>query len=310
MDPHPNAPGQTPTFLQSLLAENLNVLSEAGIAPSAADSTQLARSIRILAERALPPGIRAAALSQGAFAGPEALGTFEQLAHYEGSWGCGNLGGVLPPEPYYEEQPGEIYNAPGPQALVGGFGFRPLDPRMADMGIWIPRDRYVPGDVLWIRAFGRIRQSDAGPRTFSWCLDPNGLVGAKQNPWGSNDAIVLACTVPPAQFPQRVPACWDVVMVYVAEADQLVYSQLSVPTRQVISGKRYQSGPGFLQTWGADLLGGGGWNFVAPPVTPGHADWLGNTLLGTRWAVSGTQNNVAVLSFHTLDAYVSRNRFA
>jgi hypothetical protein len=309
VEPRSSTAPVTPPFLTSIYDEIRNTLSAAGMEPTSGDTTQLLRSIQLVAAQQIPPGIRTAATSVGAFPGPELLGTFEQIAHYEGSWGCGNLGGGLPPEPYYEEAPGEIYNAPGPQTLVGGFGVRALDARMADMGIWLPRERFVPGDVLWIRAYGRIRQGDAASaRTFYYCLDPNGHVGAKQNPWGSGDAIVLACNVPANQFPQRVPAIWDVVLVYVATADQILYSQLSVPTKSQISGKRFQGGPGFLQTWGIDFFGNG-WNFLAPPVVAGHANWLGNTLLGTRWAVSGTQNNLATLSLHTLDAYVSRNRF-
>lgn len=249
-------------------------------------------------------------MSQGNNPGPEERGLWEQIAHMRGSWGCGlAAGGGAPVAPYYEEAAGEYYNAPGPQEVTGGFGARLLDSRCQDMGIWIPRKRYAPGDVLWIRSWGRLQQNDAASRSFYWCLDPNGNVNDKQNSWGSNDAIVLKATVPGLTATVRTAARWDALIVYVNTTEQIVLSELWVPHRQLISGKRYESGAGYRTGWAIDHFAGSGFNYLTPPTGAGKKNWGGNVLLGTRWAVSGAYDGTAQWVPYTLDAYISRNRY-
>jgi hypothetical protein len=301
----------TARFLNSWLREGRNLLAAAGLEPSPNDDTQLLQAVRALFVQGLPPGQRSTLFSFGGNAGPEERGAFEQIAHYRGSWGCGLApAGGAPAAPYYEEAAGEYYNAPGPQENFGGFGGRLLDSRCQDMGIWLPRKRFSPGDVLWIRVFGRLRQNDAGDRSFYFCFDPNGNVNDQQNSWGSNDATVLKATVPGLTATVRTAACLDVFIVYADVVDQLILAELNVGHRQVISGKRYEGGAGFRQTWAIDHMSGTGFNFLAPPTGAGKKDWGGNVMLGTRWACSGTYDTTAQFNAYTVDAYLSRNRLS
>lgn len=296
-------------FLNSLRRESLNVLAAVGIEPSANDDTQLVTAIRALFAAGLPPGQRSMLFSQGGYAGPEERGTFEQIAHFRGSWGCG-VAATTPPGVHYLEASGEFYNMPGPQTVTGGHGVTNLDERTQDSGVWLPAKRFMPGDILWLRIWGRLRQNDAvNPRNFYLCLDPNGDVFNKQNAWGSNYATVLVASVPALTATSRTAAYYDVFIVNFDQGEQLILGELVVPHRQTISGKRYQSGAGFRTTWAVDQLAGTGWNFGEPPQGTGLANWGKNTLLGTRWAVSGTQDGTAQFVAYTLEAYMSRNRF-
>lgn len=303
----------TAKFLNSVRAELGAVLTAAGITPSEYDDAQLLAALRSLYVLGLPPAQKSFLASNGPSVwDPELSNGWRSLPGmpYVGAWSAGNTNGTPPPSPYYEEATGEYYNCVGVQANTGGIGVRTLDARTADDGPWIPQEWLPPDGVLVVDVYGRIKQADAGAaRTFYQCIDFNGDCTNKQNSWGSDDAIVFTTSVAANAYPNLIPFHWRTVMVATDVADQLWMSRLEVFGKTVISGNRLSSVAADIRQWGLDKFSGTGWNFSSPSVAAGHVNHRGNTMLGLRWAVSGTQNNTARLIVHTVDAKVSSNRW-
>lgn len=305
----------TAKFLESLRLEVKNVLAAAGIDPSPYDDTQLLAAFRALYALGIPAPQSSQLYSQGANQGIfESVGGFRGLpgCPMVGSWSCGNAVSA-PPSPFYEEASGEWYNAPGPQTNTGGVGVRTLDARTADHGIWIPQDWFPPDGILLLDFWGQIKQADTGgARTFYLCLDPNGDAANKANAWGSADAVVLLTSIATNAYPNLVPCRWQVAIVSTDIDNQLYLSKLEIFNKNIVSGKRVTSSAQDVRVWGLDLLSHTGWNFTRPlsgaaATSAKHLDWGGNTLLGTRWAVSGTQANSARLIINSIDAKVAAN---
>ncbi len=295
--------------LNSQRSELLNLLAAAGIDPSPNDDTQLLQAIRALYVQGLPPGQRSQLDAWGHGGDPD-FESWEQVCNNAGNWTCGLTAAGGPPDaPYYEEGVGEYYNTCGPQQLTSGAGGRLLDSRVQDYGIWLPRGKYLPGDLLWGRLMGRIQNADAGTRNFHLCLDPNGDVATKLNSWGSNDATVLIAEIPTAIAPTRLAFTWDFLVYYHEGANNLITSRLDIGHKEVVSGKRYRGGDGYSRTWAVDHLGSTGWDFINPPTGAGKSDYGGATRLGVRWAVNGTQDGTAQMAVLSLKAWVSRHRY-